>query len=215
MSKKTKPNICIHPSNLNDLIWMSYRYCIGRHTIAAAAHADTIMSIIVSNPGILSPEYIKSNASDIRAEINRCISFKKNVNINGIGRGKDIFSNLLYSIGDFDPLANKFHFDTDKMQVTAIDPLENHIQSWDSFDHDYTDLIPWVKLANWMDQEEHKTLTVVYNDEVTEIRCYPFPCQTKLADGRYTYEKRWAQVENPSALSVCKYLAPEFIKKIE
>lgn len=215
MPRKTKPNVNISPSNLEDLIWMSYRYCIGRHTIAAATHADTIMSIIVSNPGVISPESIQFNASDIRSEITRCISFKENVSISGSERGKDIFSALLYSIGDFDVQANKFHFDADKMQVVAVDSLENRIKSWNSFDCDYTDLIPWVKLANWMDPSCHKTITVEYEGEVTETRCYPFPYQVRLDDGRVLYEERWAGVENPSSPSICSYLSPEFIKKIE
>ena len=37
--------ITITNREMEDFIWMSTRYCIGRHTIAAAAHADTIAKV--------------------------------------------------------------------------------------------------------------------------------------------------------------------------
>lgn len=215
MVKKSKPNVIINPSNLEDLIWMSYRYCIGRHTIAAAMHADTIMSIIVSNPGVISQERIQFNARDIRNEINRCISFRDNFHIDGSTDGIDVYSAVLYGLNEFDsPKETNFIFDTYTMTLKG-EPSNKCVENWRLVDHDYSDLIPWVKLANWMDPSCHKTITTEYEGEVTETRCYPFPYQVRLADGRVIYEERWARVEKPSAPSTCTYLAPEFIKKIE
>ena len=48
--KKKKNNICLDNKAMEDFIWMSYRYCIGRKTIAAATHADTIREFINNNP---------------------------------------------------------------------------------------------------------------------------------------------------------------------
>ena len=42
---------------LNDLLWMSMRYCIGRHTIASSNHAYEIANIIYDNPGAFNGEY--------------------------------------------------------------------------------------------------------------------------------------------------------------
>ena len=40
--KKQYRAIIKDESYMEDLIWMSYRYCIGRHTIAANSHAGDI-----------------------------------------------------------------------------------------------------------------------------------------------------------------------------
>lgn len=48
--------ITITNREMEDFIWMSSRYCIGRHTIAAATHADTIAKVLTANPDILSKE---------------------------------------------------------------------------------------------------------------------------------------------------------------
>ena len=56
---------------LNDLFWMSMRYCIGRHTIAATNHAYEIANIIYDNPGALSNFELTRLAIDIRDEKKR------------------------------------------------------------------------------------------------------------------------------------------------
>ena len=79
---------------------MSYRYCIGRHTIAASMHADTIMTLLNQNPSIMNKDRAAFNARDIRNEINRCISFKENIQIDGNEDGKDVFVHFSAIIAD-------------------------------------------------------------------------------------------------------------------
>ena len=98
MAKK-KNTINISNSSLEDMIWMSYRYCIGRHTIAAAHHAETIHSVIKSNPDLLTPERKHFMALDIRREITSQIAFRSNVYIEGCG-DFDAFS-FLNSLSSF------------------------------------------------------------------------------------------------------------------
>jgi hypothetical protein len=93
MAKK-KNTINISNSSLEDMIWMSYRYCIGRHTIAAAHHAETIHSVIKSNPDLMSNEKKAFNAKDIRREITSQIAFRSNVYVEGCN-DFDAFSLLL------------------------------------------------------------------------------------------------------------------------
>lgn len=57
-----------------DCMWMSYRYCIGRHTIASHMHAHDIW---VNCNGRMSPERQLFNAYDINREIEHCLSFNK------------------------------------------------------------------------------------------------------------------------------------------
>jgi hypothetical protein len=49
-----------------DYIWMSYRYCIGRHTIASHCHATQIAQDAY---GKLSKERSQFNSEDINREI--------------------------------------------------------------------------------------------------------------------------------------------------
>ena len=61
-------------SHFEDFIWMSYRYCIGRKTIAANMHADTIANFIYKNPNIFKETKIITNIfsdqNDMKPEIN-------------------------------------------------------------------------------------------------------------------------------------------------
>ena len=40
-------NVKVSAKDMDDFIWMSYRYCIGRKTIAASCHAGTIAILII------------------------------------------------------------------------------------------------------------------------------------------------------------------------
>lgn len=57
-----------------DLIWMSYRYCIGRHTIAAGMHAGNIVKNAYEK---LNPERQEFMAFDIRREIESVLRWSK------------------------------------------------------------------------------------------------------------------------------------------
>lgn len=61
----------IKNTTLVDLIWMSVRYCIGRHTITAAHHAGEIANIIYENPDILTKWEIERLIEDINNEVRR------------------------------------------------------------------------------------------------------------------------------------------------
>ena len=53
-----------------DNIWMSYRYCIGRHTIAAHCHAGDIAN---NAYGRMTKERMQFMAKDINQEIYDCL----------------------------------------------------------------------------------------------------------------------------------------------
>lgn len=57
-----------------DCMWMSYRYCIGRHTIASSMHAGHIWNNCKER---MSKERQLFTAFDINREIERCFVFKK------------------------------------------------------------------------------------------------------------------------------------------
>ena len=188
-----------------DFIWMSYRYCIGRHTIAAASHADTIARAIKSNPKALSDERKAFTVLDIRRSINEAFRWNCAIDIEGC-RDMDAFSAVMYKSADLDePELCKFFVDTTRQDVI----VEEGVLPNDKFDKDYIDLIPWVKLANLLDKSCHKMITTKCEGKEVTTRCYPFPL---LYCGKYI--KVWADANNP-CLSVNRWISQEYITKVE
>ena len=79
--KKDKNSVVVSNKSMEDFIWMSYRYCIGRKTIAASAHAGTIADIIFKNPDLLSKDRRETMAVDIRQNILDVIRWNKRIRI--------------------------------------------------------------------------------------------------------------------------------------
>ena len=167
--KNKQESVVIGPKSMEDFIWMSYRYCIGRKTIAACMHADTIADLILKNPDILSKERKEFMVTDIRMEITNAINFKKSLHIENDRDKQDIYSALLYALNLFeDRKKTTFYFDAKTMSIydTKVDPT---LYEFETPDSDYTDLIPWVKLANWLDESCHRVLTVEWDGKKQEI----------------------------------------------
>ena len=195
---------------------MSYRYCIGRKSIAACCHADTIGKIIVDNPDVMSDGKLTFNANDIRDRITDCLNWKANVNIDGSPNGRDVYSTFLYQLNDYHAVNMlSFEFDACAMRISHTEPLTAQVLAWETPDSDYTDLIPWVKLANWMDKTCHKRIVTEYNGKTEEFICYPFPRQIRYEDGRVEYKESWSDINITDNVSVCRYIADEYIKEIK
>lgn len=205
MAKK-KNSINISNSSLEDMIWMSYRYCIGRHTIAAAHHAETIHSVIKSNPDLLTPERKHFMALDIRREITSQIAFRSNVYIEGCG-DFDAYSLLLIEGSPYmDNMNVEFILDSYKNELRVNEESDfNH----EAIDKDYIDLIPWVRLANYLDTSTHRKIHTNFNGDIQEYVCYQYP--VKQEDGKY--EMRWGELSDN--LIITRYLDEKFITKIE
>lgn len=198
--------IKINKDALIDFIWMSCRYCIGRSTIASTCHPQTIADILLSNPKCIEEERIEFFAYDIRSEIMSILRWKDCVNEEGFIREWDGYTECLCSEED---LTNKvFTISNDERKVFATPNLNVK----DKIDKEYIDLIPWVKLANWLDKKSHKILTIEYEqngETITEQKeCYCYPIRK---DG--VYVKVWDSVDKFSIHQV--YIAPEYIKDIK
>ena len=66
---------------IDDMIWMSYRYCIGRHTIAAAMHAPQLAQFIAVND--ISEQRRQFYAKDILSSINDVLRLHDDVRVDG------------------------------------------------------------------------------------------------------------------------------------
>lgn len=150
-------------SFFEDLIWMSYRYCIGRKTIACSMHAGELVKYM----DIFDKNKRSQFCHDTRRMINDCIRFEKNVTISGFCDSLDAYSILLKYIKDNNLVENQYRFriDLDTYNVS-------HTKSDEKFDNSieslYIDLIPWIRLADYLDDSKHKK--IMYKGE--EIECF-------------------------------------------
>lgn len=198
--------ITLSTKTVEDLIWMSYRYCIGRHTGAAINHARTIMNIVHKNPNAFTKEQKMQMVDDIRREINNTLSWSRNVSID-MSSNLDIFSLLFYNIEDEEDTTKFVYTVHEKTGVIHTDTrLVDTIQPWEGFESLYTDLIEWVKLSNWLDTSIHQKVYVDYNGKKEVIICYPYP----IKDGNI-YSVAYSSVENPFG----GYIASEYITQIK
>ena len=202
---------------LEDLIWMSYRYCIGRKTIAASSHAGTIADIIFKNPKFLSKDRLEIIVEDIRRSIFDVIKWNKHVKVEGHyavdNWSWDFYSELLLASQKCPyPCEAIYYIDITTRNVTWYRD-ENSINKYaESFDYMYHDLISWVKLANALDETCHKDITVNIEGKEHIIRCFPY-----VARIQGKYEQVWASLDRDAGSNITMqgYVIPELIIKIE
>ena len=210
-------NITISPNSLEDFIWMSYRYCIGRHTIAAASHAGSIANLIFKNLDKFEKEKLEFMASDIRQCILDNVRFNSYIKVVNQHNNPDwdFYSELLLTSMRC-PTSREvvYTIDFDKREVTwkKIEDIANFRHNWEEFDSMYTNLIPWVKLANALDSKCHKKVTARINNRFETEECFPY-----VAEYHGVYMKVWASVEHDanSSIHMQQYMNPDMIIKIE
>ena len=157
---------------LEDLIWMSYRYCIGRKTIAACTHADNLVSIVDN----LSDSRRIFMARDIRREINDNIRWKSNITINGYNDIYDGYSLVCKYIMDHPEIKDDtdyhFYIDVDNGNVEAEEEIKQDGKYYSSIFDDYGDMLPWIKLYHYLDINKHFNVITEYNDKIEEHTCF-------------------------------------------
>lgn len=184
-------------SLLEDLIWMSYRYCIGRHTIAAAMHASNIAPLIDK----LSDNRKQFIAKDIRREINSTINWKSNVTIEGYNDEYDAYTLALEYLMNHPEITD----DTNYHWYINVDDGNVHIEKeekqnntyYQSFLNEYHDIEPWAKLAAYLDKTKYTTIKTKYKDDkVEELKCfkYMYVFQNQIED-MYTTKEMY--ISNP------------------
>lgn len=209
--------------NINeDYIWMSYRYCIGRHTIAAHHHATTIAQDAY---GKLSDERMQFNSEDICSCIYDNLHFKGFIDFGWYGNiPKNKFKPLdvVYSI------FNKEGIDCDekvrKIKTIVIDwnkeknDFDYSIYYFNENDknkdygrsmHDIQDLEVWQKLANLFDRASHKYCRLT-NDSICEY--YECMAWTYYDDKKWMFKKYKCPVDKLN-IGILTYIPEENIKE--
>lgn len=205
MSKKKEKENNLLTSFEEDLVWMSYRYCIGRHTIAAYMHANNIAKYCYNRLQEHRMEFI---SSDINREICNVLQFSGFIHFNSI-----------YSIPEdqFTPLDTVYSI-LSKENINTYDKIKsikNITISWnhDRKDYDYdiyyfddtckdkgygrsiddlTDLEPWQSLANLFNKKNHKSCKLTDGTTVEYFESWG----TINRGGNLTFEKFKHPIDN-------------------
>ena len=223
MKRNEKKTIEISPNNLEDFIWMSYRYCIGRKTAAAHAHAGTIAELIFKNTNLLTKERKEFMAQDIRQCILDTLKWNKRIrvenNYHWYNTNWDFYTLLLDGMSECPYQSEaRYVIDMEKRTLSWEKYIFRHNESeiLDRVDDMYDDLIGWVKLANALDESCHKDITVNVEGQDKKydrtIRCFPYAARIQGE-----YELVWASLEKDAGSNITMqgYIIPEMITKIE
>lgn len=144
-----KNKIDITNIDVEAFIWMSYRYCIGRSTIASHMHATDIFNLIRQNPNILSERRKKFMGFDIRREITDRLTCCDNIYIDiSAPQYCDPLYVLLGGTNDMVTKDNIYKIDcAGNLTITPND----HTSTTSAPNINFQDLTIWEALANWLD----------------------------------------------------------------
>ena len=221
--------IFVNSSVLETMVWMSIRYALGRHTIAATMHAADLFKVI-NDLKDKSNYKTEQFAYDIRENLANILSKYDNVkgssSVDFINSSKPIvdpFSLFYdwviknYPDGISSDEAKKYVFTYSNNELaTAISENKPDTYSF-RFDGDFCnfgDYAIWIKLANFIDKQTHKSVYIESEDETYEV--FPFYDMRVTTEGKYVIKKRWVNVEsvliNPPFH--CIYFEPDIINPL-
>ena len=198
-----------------DCIWMSYRYCIGRHTIASHMHTGEIASHAY---GRMSDERTQFMSKDINREIAHILNIHNWFEFDtewSIPQSEYRPLDLLYRCLDD---AN-IHTDEELRRIkniTAIYEEGKWVFDIHYYKHgdnvrslsDIEDLEVWQQLANLFDIESHKRCKLVDGTECEYYTCWK---RYYKSDGSMGYREYRIPVEHRHNFSVLRYIPDESI----
>lgn len=183
-----------------DLVWMSYRYAIGRHTIAAHQHALNIAKYEFDN---FNKEQRKRLVIDIRQCIEDNLRFGEyNVSIDYSilpEERRPLEFLLQYFIdnpnweNDYKGLIIKRDISTGK--IIYEDKKLNLQNNYSPLSMMYLeDLLVWMDLASYFDEDNYKTCKIEHNGEIKEITYFDSYILYRNKDDINSY---WKKVKKP------------------
>lgn len=212
MAKKDKDKISVSVDFLDSCIWMSARYCIGRHTIASSWHAGAMVPYIIQLRNSKQTEMVE----DFRREISSAISgYGSHISVTGDMEAGDAVSILLnymiennIKIPDLSEASYQIDINTDTGEVTKLlrvgeEPNKSHMNWLFMSIHD---VLPWIKLSNLLDKKCHRTIT--YEGKDMEVMPYP-----DISEKDGTPSIKWITCEDYIKEPQRNiYIAPEHLK---
>lgn len=207
-----------------DAMWMSYRYAIGRHTIAACMHAGNMIKEIYHR---LEEKRIPFTIYDIRREINQHLDWNFNFGLS-LGVRQD----------DYDPIKALVEFakrDDVKKAGGIFKYLRNNrvevfvnskheyeyninepIHPGELYSHELHDLLVWYNMSCALDKENHKIAVTEYEGKVEEHEVFEYVKIQQHVDAEEDFAIEYVDInnylENPF---VHKWIAKDYIKEIK
>lgn len=196
-------------------VWMSYRYAIGRSTIAAAMHAKDIAKHLDWIP----EDRHEFTGEDIISEINSQLNCIKTIRLTnrfaGDAKRIDAFSLLFRYLENDQWLLKDDTYRTYTFNIDFGTHRVDAIESYEGIQNDillkYDDYKDWIKLAKILLNDTVK-LTIEMNGQLTEIDAYEW--------WDYTYENNKPKLtrkysDSPNSLMSGWYISSEAIKNIK
>lgn len=191
-----------------DLIWMSYRYCIGRHTIAAGMHAG---NIVKNSYDKLNPERRDFMAFDIRREIESILRWNKpGFYLGSMFQRQDLpeyrplelfIEAINYKSREELHKIKSIHLDSIGGEYTIEYLKDGECETFSLIE--LHDLMTWMDVASCFDSKSHKTCKV-FNPKTNETEEIEYFDSYVLADFRSV---RFKKIKVP----VSEYVKNPFI----
>lgn len=197
MSRKRKNTIIeVDKSVLNNLLWTSCRYCIGRHTYVSTYAYDFANELYNK----IDVAEMKHNAQDIRHEIETYL--RTNCNFTVINKSEFdydalslyiLFLNSQHDINNYNDMSQIKHIECVISRDGQVTYNREEYDKDDSFRAIYFDsiydLIPWMDLANTFDYDSHYMIETTTGEQVECIKSYINDiCTTDIGNTIHPYK---------------------------
>lgn len=197
-----------------DCIWMSYRYCIGRQTIAAHQHAGDIVKYGLD---WISESRKEFTAQDIRSQINDKVCWNSHIKKDGYEHNHDVISCIFKYLYDHKIENPEQYYLTHQWLVNVVTGLVcvtgEYTAKISDFDRTISifsmlnDYEPWIKLANLLDERTHLDVKINYKGEESVVKSF-----IHYVNYQYKIEKLYIEInkykENPY---IMQYINSEYI----
>ena len=208
-----------------DAMWMSYRYAIGRHTIAACMHAYNMIKEIYHR---IDEKRIPFIIYDIRREINQQLDWTFNFGLS-----------LYVQQSDYDPIKALVEFakqddikkaggifkylSNNRVEVSVN---SNHEYEYnfsepihpgrELYAHELDDLLVWYNMSCALDKENHKIAVTEYEGKTEEHEVFEYVKIQQYIDAKEDFAIDYVDIneylKNPF---VHKWIAKDYIKEIK
>lgn len=164
-----------------DSIWMSYRYCIGRHSIATHQRAGDIWGFLMTKE--VSDNELRQIAIDIRDQvadiIENCYEFHVTFHHESeLHNPFNLFMQYcidthlvdIKTLGDMGPVSVDHDFKGDLKYVYKHSSYKSNNRYYDWLWIE--DLKVWSELANWLDKRCHKDYACINGEVIRGFESY-------------------------------------------